>query len=278
LGAPGDLPLEFEEFLAAALPPLGLSPEAHRRRNLRRRLTRRMETLGIHEFRLYLEHLKRTPEEGRVLRSLLPVTISRFFRNRSVFDALSERILPELAARGIACRAWCAGCASGEEAYSLRIAWEELPGKKPPFFVSATDIDPASLSRASEGIYGESSLREVPKGIRGKYFAREGNAFRIREDLKAGMEFRLHDLRDGNPPGKSDLILCRNAAFTYFLPEAQMLAARAFRASLSPSGWLVIGRTEKLPPWATPYFEPVFPAEKIFRFRGEARPGPETAG
>jgi chemotaxis protein methyltransferase CheR len=237
-----------------------------------------MEELGIHEFPRYLELLKRAPEEVAVLRSLLHVTITRFYRNRRVFDVLSGRVLPELAARGIPVRAWSAGCASGEEAYSVRIAWEELPGGKPPLVLLATDIDPVSLARASEGIYGESSLREMPRDLREKYFSREGGAFRIREDVKAGAEFRRHDLLSGIPPGKFDLILCRNAVFTYFGADSRVAAARAFSSALFPGGWLVLGRTEKLPPEAGPYFQPAYPAEKIYRLREEGESVEEAAG
>ena len=256
---------EFEAFLEAALPPLGLSPVACRRRNIRRRLTRRMEELGFHEFARYLHHVRRAPEENLVLRSLLLVTISRFFRNKRVFDSLAARVLPELSKGGTPVRAWSAGCASGEEAFTLRILWEELPDPKPSLFLLATDIDDDSLSRAREGTYGESSLREVPRALRGKYFVREGAAFRIRQDLKEGVQFRRHDLLSEDPPGTFDLILCRNSAFTYFGPEAQLSAARSFASALSPSGRLVLGRTERLPVPAEALFEPVHPAEKIFR-------------
>lgn len=234
---------------------------------------RRMEELGIHEFRRYLEHLKRAPEEVERLRSLLHVTISRFFRNRPVFDLLCARILPEAAAGGTPVRAWSAGCASGEEACSLRIAWEELPGRKPPLYLLATDVDPVSLARARNGVYSGSSLREMPRALRDTYFAPAGNSFRIREDIIAGVDFRRHDLLSGKIPGRFDLILCRNAAFTYFDEAPRLAVARNFASALSPGGWLVIGRTEKLPEAAGPYFEPAYPEEKIFRLRPFDRVG-----
>lgn len=267
MNAPGSALPGFEEFLEETLPPLGLSPVAHRRRNIRRRLRRRMEDLGFHEFRRYLEYLKRTPEEVGVLRSLLPVTISRFYRNRSVFDLLANRVLPELAERGSPVRAWTAGCASGEEAYSLRMAWDELPADKPPLSLLATDIDPDCLARAGEGVYRESSLRELPAPLREKYFTRDGDAFRLHGELKGTVEFRRCDLLSEEPPGRFDLILCRNCAFTYFSEDSRLVAARALVSALSPGGWLVLGRSEKLPNAALPHFEPLSPAEKIYRLR-----------
>lgn len=226
-----------------------------------------MEELGFHAFHRYLEHLKGAPEELEALRSLLPVTISRFFRNRSVFDLLSNRVLPELAARGRPVRAWSAGCASGEEAYSLRMAWDEMQVEKPPLYLLGTDIDADCLARAGEGVYRESSLRELPVPLRGKHFARDGEAFRLHAELRRTVEFRRCDLLSGEAPGRFDLILCRNCAFTYFSEGSRLAVARAFASALSPCGWLVLGRTEKLPGAALPPFEPVFPAEKIYRLR-----------
>ncbi|MBI5420161.1 MAG: protein-glutamate O-methyltransferase CheR [Deltaproteobacteria bacterium] len=270
-----ETPTQFEAFLSEALPPLGLSPAAHRRRNIRRRLMRRMEGLGIHEFPRYLEYLRRTPEESEILRSLLPVTISRFFRNGKVFDVLAREVLPDLVRKGTTVNVWSAGCASGEEPYTLRIVWEELPGKKPPLFLLATDIDSVSLARAQEGIYGDSSLREVPAALLGRYFARQGEDFRIRGDLKEAVRFRRHDLLSGRPPGRFDLILCRNAAFTYFGPQGQLTVAHFLASALHQSGFLVLGRTERLPVAALSLFDPVHPGEKIYRLRGE-RPREDT--
>src|SRR5659263_66711 len=176
---------EFDAFLAEALPPIGLSPSAYRRRNIKRRIVRRMESVGIHEFHRYL--------------------------------FLSREILPRLAEKGQPV-AWSAGCASGEEPYSVRIAWEEMLGEKPGLALLATDIDPVSLERAEAGSYPESSLRELPDPLRRKYFRREGNSYRICEGVRHSVQFRKLDLLRDPSPGRFDLILCRNAAFTYFGP------------------------------------------------------------
>jgi chemotaxis protein methyltransferase CheR len=113
----------------------------------------------------------------------------------------------------------------------------------------------------------------MPRALRDTYFAPAGNSFRIREDIIAGVDFRRHDLLSGKIPGRFDLILCRNAAFTYFDEAPRLAVARNFASALSPGGWLVIGRTEKLPEAAGPYFEPAYPEEKIFRLRPFDRVG-----
>ncbi|MGE5247828.1 MAG: CheR family methyltransferase [Verrucomicrobiota bacterium] len=264
---------EFDAFLSEALPPLGLCPSAYRRRNVRRRIVRRMDAAGIHEFPRYLELVRRDAGEREALRSLLVVTISRFFRNADVFRVLSREILPELAAGPGPVAAWSAGCAAGEEAYSIRIAWEEMPGDSPGLRLLATDIDAVSLERAAAGRYPESSVREVPEALRRKYFERQGESYRVRGAIRRAVSFRRMDLLRQGSPGRFRLILCRNAAFTYFGPQQRLSVAAMLGASLADGGYLVIGRTEKLPADAAGLFEPAFPAEKIYRLRRRPRAG-----
>ena len=261
---------DFERFLEEALPPLGLSPNALRRRNIRRRVMQRMESLGIHDFPAYLARLRETPREREALRPLLTVTISRFFRNRKVFETLATHILSPLAAKGRPARAWSAGCASGEEAFTLRILWEELPGPHPLLSIHATDIDEACLARATGGLYSESSLREVPGPIVERYFRREGGKYRLREDVVRSVTFRRHDLLFEPPPGAFDLILCRNAAFTYFASRRRSEIAESIASALPPGGVLVLGRTEKLPPGTSAWFTPACPSGNIYRRLGPA--------
>ena len=256
---------EFETFLSEALPFFGLSPVALRRRNIRRRITQRMESLGIHEFPVYLDLFRRSPQERDALLPLLTVTISRFFRNRRTFEVLARDVLSPLAARSHPARAWSAGCASGEEPYTLRILWEELPEPKPPLFLLGTDVDEACLRRAREGAYSESSLREVPRRIVNVYFHKEGERYRLREDVVRSAELRRHDLLHNIFPGTFDLVLCRNAAFTYFDPARRIATAQGLASALPPGGVLVIGRTENLPPEAAAWFSLDRSAEKIYR-------------
>jgi len=246
--------MDFDTFLGDLPPSLGLSPPALRRRNIRRRITRRMESLGVHDFRAYLSLLRASRSEREAISALLTVTISRFYRNRRVFESVAGEILSPLATRGKPVAAWSAGCASGEEAFTLRILWEELPGGMPDLSILATDIDEDCLRRAGDGLFPESSLREVPGEISEKYFRKEGMRYRLREDVVRSVAFRRHDLLRQAPPGKFELVLCRNAAFTYFAIPHRVTIAAAIASSVPPGGWLVLGRTEKLPPEALDRF------------------------
>lgn len=256
--------MDFEAFLANILPSLGLSPHALRRRNVRRRITKRMESLGIHDFHTYLRLLRDTPGEREAIRTLLTVTVSRFFRNREVFESVAREVLSPLAAKGMPAFVWSAGCASGEEAFTLRILWEELPVRKPDLTILATDVDEECLRRAGKGLYPVSSLREVPGEISGRYFREKGRRYQLREDVVRSVAFRKHDLLHEAPPRKFDLVLCRNAAFTYFAVPQRVAIAAAIAASVPPGGFLVLGRTERLPPEASVRFHLHHPAHSIY--------------
>jgi chemotaxis protein methyltransferase CheR len=224
-----------------------------------------MGSLGIHDFSPYLTLLRRNPEELEVLRSLLTVTISRFFRNRKAFETLARLVLSPLASKGNPARAWSAGCASGEEAFTLRILWAMLPGPPPPLSILATDVDVECLLRAKEGLYSESSLREVPGPIAEEFFRKEGGKYRLRGDVVRSVTFQRHDLLFEPPPGVFDLILCRNAAFTYFASPSRIAVAGTIASALPPGGCLVLGRTENLPPGASAWFAHACPTGKIYR-------------
>jgi chemotaxis protein methyltransferase CheR len=131
----------------------------------------------------------------------------------------------------------------------------------------ATDIDAVSLERAEAGRYPPSSLREVPEALRRRYFEREGDSYCVREEVRRSVSFRRMDLLREGSPGRFGLILCRNAAFTYFGTDQRLSAAGTFAASLEEGGYLVLGRTERLPEKASELFEPAYPADRIYRVR-----------
>jgi chemotaxis protein methyltransferase CheR len=246
-------------FLQEALPRLGLRWAGFRRvrRQVCRRLDRRLRALGLESLDAYRAWLARHPEEWEVLDGLCRVTISRFWRDRAVFDALGARLLPELAAlaraRGDAeLRAWSAGCASGEEAWSLALLWQLELGDRPPqpsLRVIGTDLDTHLLERAATAVYPASSLREIPAGLRARAFERCGDAYRLRSALRMGVEFRPGDVRRQAPAdrGPFHLVLCRNLAFTYFDAAVQREVLERIADTLVPDGALLVGSHERLP-------------------------------
>jgi chemotaxis protein methyltransferase CheR len=179
-------------------------------------------------------------------------------------------VLPDIAARAQrehrAVRVWSAGCASGEEPYTLKILWDlELARSCPgvTLAVVATDVDATMLARAREGCFAATSLRELPPFLIGQAFDRVGDRFCVRRRHREGIDFLAQDLRSQAPPFRFDLILCRYVAFTYFALPLQYEVLARLVERLLPDGYLAIGTHERLP--ATPSLLPLPDAPQIFR-------------
>jgi chemotaxis protein methyltransferase CheR len=211
-------------FLQWALPRLGRRWAGYRkvRRQVCRRVRHRLEALGLDGFDAYRAHLEARPDEWQILDGLMNVTISRFNRDRGVFEHLRDEVLrPGM-------RVWSAGCASGEEPYTLALLCDGLD-------ILATDVDPVMLRRAEAARYPPSALRELPEELRRAL---------ADERTRRHVNFALHDVRDEPPPGPFDLVLCRNLAFTYFDEPTQR---DVLQKIATVTDLLVIGAHERLP-------------------------------
>jgi chemotaxis protein methyltransferase CheR len=248
-------------FLQWALPRLGLRWRGFRkvRRQVCRRVAARLDELELESVAAYRAFLESHPDEWRELDARCHVTISRFYRDRGVFAFLGEVVLPALAraaaARGeTALRAWSAGCASGEEPFTLALVWELELGRRLPGFdlqILATDVDETMLARSRTACYPESSLRELPARWRELGFVARDGLLCLRDDVRTRVTIGWHDVRTPAPDGPFDLVLCRNVAFTYFDERTQRRVCELLAAALVPGGALVLGRHEALPPEAS---------------------------
>ena len=243
-------------FLRWALPNLDMRWAGFRkvRGQVCKRIKRRMSDLEIEGFAAYRDRLEADSEEWRVLDECCHITISRFYRDKSVFEALRVRVLPTLAAGALRersqLRCWSAGCASGEESYTLSLLWDlEVASSFPgvDLSITATDIDKSVLVRAHKGCYGESSLRDLPAELGTRGFDRCGDLFCVKPRHQRRVTYRRQDLRSQAPSGPFDLILCRNLAFTYFAPALQRQVLARLLQQLKPRGHLIIGVNERLP-------------------------------
>lgn len=196
-------------------------------------------------------------EEWSQLDAACRISISRFFRDRFVFDYLAAEILPKLAERAAPrgeteLRAWSIGCAAGEEVYGMTILWRlELQPRFPglAFRVLGTDADQSQLARAETACYPGGSLKAVPLHWRQAAFQEHAGSFCLRPEFRAGVTLRHQDIRRELPQDERfHLVLCRNLAFTYFAEKVQRQIASALRERLPPGGILVLGQRERLPP------------------------------
>ena len=239
------------EFLQWALPRLHLRWAGFRRnaRQVAHRIDRRRAALGLPDLAAYRALLDANPDEWAELDRLCRVTISRFARDRPVWDELVATELPRLAreADRSILRAWSAGCGAGEEPFTLSIAWELGVDWGLALEIIATDRDEVQLGRAAAGEYPIATLRELPERWQDLAFEPGTEHRRLRDRFRAAVTFRRHDVRDDPPGGVFDLVLCRNLAFSYFDVTVQRRVATIFRGALRDGGVLVVGKDEQLP-------------------------------
>ena len=243
-------------FLQWALPQFELRWPGFRkvRRQVCKRLKQRMRDLGLDNYSAYRARLEADPSEWRIFDECCHITISRFFRDRGIFEIVRRQVLPDIAARakreGRDVQVWSAGCASGEEPYTLKILWDiEIVSAYPSVALSiiGSDVDKAMLTRAREGCFEQTSLHELPPPLIEQAFDRMGLQYCVKPKHRESIEFLDQDLRTEMPPRIFDLILCRFVAFTYFAVPLQRKVLASMLERLRPQGYLVIGSHEQLP-------------------------------
>jgi len=247
---------ECTAFLQWALPRLGRRWAGFRkvRRLVAKRLGRRLRALGLADLDAYRGWLQTHPEEWAELDALLGIPISRFWRDRAVFESIERDVLPALADAARAAGrttldAWSAGCASGEEPYTLAILWRERLQRACPAIelrIVATDSDARLIERARRGCYSASSLKDLPPDLRAAAFEERDGRFCVRAEYRA-VEFMCQDLRESMPAGPFDLVLCRNVVATYYAQDVQRALFARIAERMRPGGALVLGVHEALP-------------------------------
>lgn len=268
--------LELEAFdrlrdlvLAAGGIDLGL----YKDRCVLRRLAVRQRACGAADLRSYLKVVNRDPIERERLVRALTIHVSQFFRNPSTFEAIRAVVLPAILAAkraggGRAVRLWSAGCACGEEAYSLAILLlESDPANRDRFScaVYGTDIDSDCLRVGELGAYLPASLTQVSAPWRQRYFRPgDGGRSQVVPTLRKIVYFKRHNILTPAPFGRIDLVLFRNVLI-YMSEALQRRVLAGIHESLNPGGYLVLGKVESLPDSSHSLFESVNVAERIYR-------------
>lgn len=233
----------FQNLIKLIEERTGFKCGSYKEKPLTRRIRVRMRALGFSEFSQYYNYLTNNPDEFKRLLDTLTIKLSYFFRNSETFDYLKNEILPRFA-KNQKIIIWSAGCAQGEEPYSLAIIAAES-GVLERVIIYATDIDDHALIKAKDGSYPSVVFQYTPQLYIEKYFEKSNDGYRIKDNLKSIIQFVHLDLFDNFPFELCDLIMCRNVLI-YMDRNAQSMLVRKFYENLKPSGYLVIGKVELL--------------------------------
>src|SRR5436305_4951559 len=217
------------------------------------------------------------PEEvGELVKALL-INVTQFFHDAEAFTYLKSEILPNLITQARehdhVLRFWTAGCATGEEPYSLAMLLTNLLGAELPEWsikIFATDLDEAAINFARRGVYSEALLKGVPNDYRDRFFEHIDQGYRISKTLRQMIIFGQQDLSRSAPFPRIDLVLCRNVLI-YFTPELQDTVLNQFAFSLYPDGYLFLGKAETVRRVQT-FYELVNKQGKVYRCVGNALP------
>jgi two-component system CheB/CheR fusion protein len=252
----------------------GIDFSSYKRPTIQRRLQRRMAATGVGSLRDYVRFVARNPDEYQRLTSSFLIKVTEFFRDPDLFDHLRSTVLPDVIAEARkddrTLRLWSAGCATGEEPFSLAILVAEALGDELPDWtvrIFATDLDGDAVNFARRGIYPASTLEHLPPELVERYFVHLDGEYEVRRELRAMTVFGQHDLALRAPFPRIDVALCRNVLI-YFTAELQRRALQLFAFSLRDGGWLVLGKAETTSPLPD-FFVLDEPRLKLFRRRGE---------
>ena len=221
------------------------------RRGAKKRLAWHMLQLGCRSVEDYLSILEKHPNLQKDALNCLSITISRFMRDKKLWQDLRDHIFPEMIRHHTGTlRIWSAGCSCGEEPYSCAIVWDQftqhLP-MKPALEIVATDTNLNALERAKKGEYSESALKEVSSDVRDTYFLplSKSGRFAVSDDLKRYIRWVRHDFCTEEPPApKYQIVFIRNNLLTYYQRPRYEPALENILQNLAERGWLIIGSHE----------------------------------
>ncbi len=267
-----------EEVLRAFLTQIraraGIDFTQYKMPTIVRRLSRLMTGAQCTTLPDYMRYLNANPEAYQRLVGSFLIKVTGFFRDSAFFDYLREEVLPELIAHaretGSELRVWSAGCATGEEPYSIAILLAELLDDEIDDLhirIFATDLDMDSIVFARRGIYSASSLSGMPPQLLQKYFVRLDDSYQVKKRIRNLTVFGEYDLGQRAPFPRIDLVLCRNVLI-YFTKELQQRTLQLFAFSLREGGYLVLGKSESVSPLPQ-YFASANPVLKVFRRHGD---------
>jgi two-component system CheB/CheR fusion protein len=239
------------EILAIVRAQTGNDFVHYKRGTILRRMQRRISVHELPDLAAYREYVGHHPEEASALLRDLLISVTNFFRDPQAWEALEATTIPRLfegRRSNDVIRVWVAGCATGEEAYSMAMALSDAVGAlsvQPRFQVFATDLDAEAIAVARAGLYSNSDVADVPPDRLRRFFVREGQDYRVRRELRDGILFTVHNILRDPPFSVADLVSCRNLLI-YLNRAAQERVLQLLHFSLRPGGYLFLGASELL--------------------------------
>ncbi|MFW6231052.1 MAG: CheR family methyltransferase [Nanoarchaeota archaeon] len=239
---------------------------------LSRRIDTRLRAKNMNSYKDYAALLQSDPKEHDALDRELTIHVTHFFRDRSMWDAFQEKIIPylvdsKLSKHQTGIRVWSAGCSTGEESYSIVICFMEALGDRfseISLRVIGTDYDAATVELAKKGSYAEQQLREMDEACISRYFTKTTESYDIKQELKRYVTFERGDVLSSSRPKNVDVIFCRNTVI-YFQTEIKTRLYLDFYEMLNDNGFFIMGKTETLQGEARTLFNPYDPLERVFR-------------
>ena len=236
----------------------------YKEKQMRRRIDTLVNKNGAKTYDEYIALISKDKVLFEQFVNFLTINVSEFYRNPDQWKLMDEKMIPKLIKdHGTSIRIWSAACSTGDEPYSLVMAFSKhLPLSG--IHVLATDIDKQVIQRAQVGLYNEKSIAGVPEDLKKKYFTKIGNSYKISDEIKRCVTFKEHNLLKDPYPKDFDMILCRNVVI-YFTDDAKDMIYNNFYQSLKHNGVLFIGSTEQI----TNYKEIGFSRLSSFYFEKE---------
>jgi two-component system CheB/CheR fusion protein len=258
----------FEALLDYVRENRGFDYTGYKRPSLVRRFAKRAETVGAADWGEYRAALERDPAEYEALFDTILINVTSFFRDAATWEFVRDDVIPKILAQHPtgAIRVWSAGCASGEEAYTLAILFAEALGAdafRDRVKIYATDVDEDALAEARQAVYTAKQLEAVPEELRAAYFVQTGaGAFAFRHEIRRCVIFGRNELLNDPPISRVDLLVSRNTLM-YFGREAQQRILSNYYFALAPEGFLVVGKAEALQS-RSDLFEPYDLKRRVF--------------
>jgi two-component system CheB/CheR fusion protein len=261
--------ITLEALLTFVKETRGFDFTGYKRSTIERRIAKRMATVQTERYDDYLDYLELHGEEFAELFNTLLINTTAFFRDPQTWEYLATEVAPQLLAarqNGSPVRVWCAGCASGEEPYTVAMVLARVMGDGPfreRVKIYATDVDEEALDLARHGAYLPRQIEDIPPEALERFFERTEQRYVFRKDLRRCVIFGRNDLVQDAPISRIDLLVCRNTLM-YFTAETQAQILRRFHFALDDDGYVLLGKSEMLITH-TDLFAPVELKRRVFR-------------